>query len=187
MAYYRRRNFRSSKSRGRRSNQRSNVWGRLLQNAIPGTPDGNHPMDLLPDGVVDRGAVTGSTVVRTHFDVQLVGGSKASAAGLVAIGLAVMERVSDISLIPDPITWPNSVDWMYWRVMPIARFYGETLTSGSPAVITENVYTEVFDVKAQRRIVAPNQTLTLCVQLQGTAYNPAMAVNVSSSVLLKLG
>lgn len=144
-------------------------------------------MDLLPDSIIDHGAVTGSTVVRTHFTVQLLGGAKGSAAGYVGIGLAILERVTDGSLIPDPLTWPNSVDWMYWRVVPLALWDLETYTTGSPAVVAENSYSYVFDVKSARKIHAPNQTLTLCVQLSGGSFNPPLTVNVSGSTLLKLG
>lgn len=170
-------------SRGRGGYRRTNVWVRVQQAGIPavGTA-GNHPFDLLPDGLIDHGAVVGSTVVRVRGEANVNAGTLTNAYGGVFLAFAILDRSAEpLEDLPEPYANANDVDWMYWRFFSLSNwelgiFSDDTTTSAAINV----------DVKSSRRIIAPQQTLIGMIQVVSVASTPPPAYNMTFSTLLKL-
>lgn len=178
MAYYRRTRRSGRRSRYSRPNRRL-VWVRSWNTGVPASGSaGGHPIDLLLGANIDRGAVVGSTVVRSRIDVALTGGVLTGAYASVVAGLYVGRNEVPLA---EPYADMNKVDWMYWRWINVSH-----PDFGSYAIATAESNSFSVDVKSQRVIATPQETLIFNVQQVNWESATQPTFHVAASVLLKL-
>lgn len=177
MAY--RRINRTRRGRGRRSGSvRQNIWVRSVAGVTAQWSATG--VDLIAPTFLDPGARVGATVTRVRGVLFAnVTDAAPEIGAYISVGLVVSEVDPNFATQPaiHPIQDANSVDWLYWEVIPWAQEAAIVHTGGS---IT---FSKEFDVKAMRRINAPNQTLNLYIANSAGTW---MSVNVAASTLLKL-
>lgn len=182
-----RRSSRSNRSRYRKGSQREPIWVRYEQKAIPavGTA-GSHPVDLLPDGLIDHGAVVGATVTRVRGSFEVFSSLPSSYFSGFYVGFAILDRSAEpLEDLPEPYANANDVQWMYWEWLSVARLFATTVyTSGAPV---EYAISLPFDVKSQRKIRTPQSTLIGIIQAVSFTSTPTPpSYNLMASTLLKL-
>lgn len=181
MAYRRARS--APRSRGRsRSPRRQTTWVRYYQSGIPGVGTaGNHPFFVLDQGI-DPGAQVGATVTRVRAVCNLLVGSLTNSYGAFFIGFGVVPRDTPAESFPHPYSDANKFDWMYWAFHPIA-----SNTVGVFSVTTTDHQMAVdIDIKSQRKLMEPADTLAGMFQIVSVASTPTPVLTMSVSTLLKL-
>lgn len=181
MAYARRPSSRSRRSYSRRSgfSKRRSVWIRTgvdLGTTANGLITG---ADVLPDNLLDAGAKLGCTITRiklsSTFLVPVAVGAMAFNAG-VGLGMAILPSASR----PGPMVDSNAISWMFYEVIhPI----DPTGIVDPATTSTSALFSRIWDVKSQRVITQPGESLVLCCQ---PGNMDVTASSHSLSVLVKL-
>lgn len=116
--------------------------------------------DICPPTSVDDGAKLGATVIRTHiratFLVPVAAGALAY-NGVIYVGASILPTTTPIG----PGTAQNQVPWFFYDVVhPVdpSGLIDPTTTS------TQMLFTREWDVKSNRVITQPGETVLLCVQ-----------------------
>lgn len=177
MAYYRRhRTTRRSRSGRSYSPRRQSVWIRTLTTSTVGTV-AQLGVDLIPASAIDRGSIIGATVTRARISVQINCGAVTTVFPGFYTGVYVGNAGQLAGQMPS--SGANVVDWMHWKFNSVA-FPG----TGIFASATENAIAVDIDVKAQRKLSQPADTLILALENGGIT--PTVGAVVAASVLLKL-
>lgn len=191
MAYrrrYRSRPGRTSSFRRGFAVPRQNVWVRELQVSGVG-PVANYSIILVNEPHIDAGARLGSTVIRTHVAVELLGAELSSATGGLFFGIAMMD-VSQFSDLTQPPVLPvvpgtgqpnNGADWAYWNYVPVSEM--KTLAIPNAAPTTRNLSYRI-DAKSKRRFTEQHQNFVFV--LQNNSISGTTGVALVTSTLVKL-
>lgn len=180
MAYYRRPRTSTKRSRYSRP-KRQNVWVRYFQSGLVAGSNQNHGIDLIPPSIIDPGAVVGSTIVRSRGSFNVNAGAVTSAYGGFIVGAAILDRADTIESQPQPYANANDVDWMFWRFYSLGDPECGVFSNATEANVSISV-----DLKAQRKLHQPSDTLIAFIQPVSITSNPVPAYNASFSTLLKL-
>lgn len=172
----------STRSRRGSASGRRHLWVRHTEVSPVGTI-ANYGIRIVPDSKLDPGRRIGSTVLRCHIVIEILGAELTSASGGWFFGLAVMD-VTEFATSSTPPELPivnnapnNGVDWMAWGYRPFSH-----KDVGSSVVASTRSTTWELDVKSKRVIALQGENLVFVLQNNG--YTGTTGVNFVSSVLL---
>lgn len=172
-------------SRRPRGAPRRTVWirsgeslGTIAQGAVKAS-------NLISPSYLDPGARIGSTVTRIRMNIQVAfPGAYLDSISKAYVGVCVWPE-SDVALAP-PHPWNgrNSLDWLAWE--PISPAGADVVFVTTLPPTAGSVVNRDLDIKSQRVITEPGDTLVVAVYGDTTAASQITIFSHTSSVLLKL-
>lgn len=181
MAYTRQRYAPARARRNRRGvSRRSTHWVRIGTATGAISSGSVIGLDLMDDNYLDPGARLGSTVTRVRLSVSVL---TATSQTMIATSILYLGMVVDrfeLGDYPKPSEDRNSVDWLYWRAVPVAEIVATGLATTQTDALS---FAFTDDIKSQRKFYEQGDHLMLSIQPFSFSVAESM-VNVSTLVKL---
>lgn len=151
------------------------MWVRQIKDDYPADVP-THYVDLVPNDVLDRGALLGSTVTRVRGWVSVYMGAGNLNGSRLTVGLAVAPPDVTTGGIGAEGAAMTNLDWFYWESLPMINFStaGETSTQRLE-----------LDAKAQRRVRNPGDSVGMYITVVHKGTTPQFQLFSSTSTLVK--